>query len=165
MTPDSFQNPDTLIYRKGVGVMILNNQGEVLVGQRVNRGNLIGIGTWQMPQGGIEAGESPYEAALREMKEEITTTNVKAITESRNWISYDFPLKLRTTLWGGRYFGQTQKWFLMRFLGNNEEINIHTPYPEFAAWQWTGVSNLCNLIVPFKRDLYANILEEFKGYL
>ncbi|MGV8948725.1 MAG: RNA pyrophosphohydrolase [Candidatus Paracaedibacter sp.] len=159
-------NPDNLAYRKGVGLMILNAEGHVWVGQRCDTGNLIGGSqAWQMPQGGIDGTETPWQAALREMKEEIGTTNVRLIAESRGWISYDFPEELHTTLWGGRFFGQTQKWFLVEFLGDDSEININTRHPEFVAWRWIEPHQLPNLIVAFKQELYRKILEEFKENL
>ena len=158
-------NPDNIEYRKGVGLMILNEDRKVWVGQRHDSGNLIGPNTWQMPQGGIDSAETPWQAALREMKEEIGTVNVRLIAESQDWISYDFPEELYTTLWGGRFYGQTQKWFLVKFLGNNSEINIKTRHPEFIAWRWANPQELPDLIVPFKRDLYLKLLEEFNKYL
>jgi len=158
-------NPDNILYRKGVGLMILNSNREVWVGQRRDTSNLIDKNTWQMPQGGIDGSETPWQAALREMKEEIGTINVRLIAESREWISYDFPEELHATLWGGRYFGQTQKWFLVEFLGDNAEININTRHPEFVAWQWIEPKQLPHIIVSFKHDLYIKILEEFKAYL
>lgn len=158
-------NPDNIAYRKGVGFMILNNDRKVWVGQRRDTGKLIGPNTWQMPQGGIDGTETPWQAALREMKEEIGTVNIRLITESRDWISYDFPEELHTTLWGGRYVGQTQKWFLVEFLGKDSEINIDTRHPEFIAWRWVDAGQLPALIVPFKRELYLKVLEEFKTYV
>jgi putative (di)nucleoside polyphosphate hydrolase len=158
-------NPDNIAYRKGVGFMILNNDRKVWVGQRRDTGKLIGPNTWQMPQGGIDGTETPWQAALREMKEEIGTVNVRLITESRDWISYDFPEELQATLWGGRFVGQTQKWFLVEFLGKDPEINIDTRHPEFIAWRWVDADQLPALIVPFKRELYLKVLEEFKTYL
>jgi putative (di)nucleoside polyphosphate hydrolase len=166
MTMDKFHiNPDNIEYRKGVGLMILNSDRKVWVGQRYDKGKIIGPHTWQMPQGGMESSETPWQAALREMKEEIGTVNVKLIAESTQWISYDFPQELHTTLWGGRFFGQTQKWFLLEFLGQDSEINIATRHPEFTSWRWIEPKELPELIVPFKRDLYLKILEEFKEYL
>lgn len=153
------------MYRKGVGLMILNGSKKVWVGQRYDTGNLIGPHTWQMPQGGIDGTETPWQAALREMKEEIGTINVRPVTESRDWISYDFPEELHARLWGGRFFGQTQKWFLVEFLGHDTDININTRHPEFIDWQWVDAHKLPDLIVPFKRDLYLKVLEEFKDYL
>lgn len=159
-------NPDHVEYRKGVGLMILNAQKQVWVGQRANTANLVGgADTWQMPQGGIDGTETPWQAALREMKEEIGTVNVRLIAESERWISYDFPEELHTTLWGGRFLGQTQKWFLVEFLGQDHEINIQTYHPEFATWKWVDSHQLPQLIVSFKHDLYVKILEEFKAHL
>jgi putative (di)nucleoside polyphosphate hydrolase len=158
-------NPDNIEYRKGVGLMILNAERQVWVGQRRDTGNLVGPKTWQMPQGGIDSSETPWQAALREMKEEIGTTNVRLIAESRDWVSYDFPEELQTTLWGGRFFGQTQKWFLLEFLGTDAEINIQTRHPEFVDWCWVNAQELPKLIVDFKHDLYIKILEEFKEHL
>jgi putative (di)nucleoside polyphosphate hydrolase len=145
--------------------MILNAAKNVWVGQRQDSDKLIGPNTWQMPQGGIDSTETPWQAALREMKEEIGTTNVRRIAETKDWISYDFPEELHTTLWGGRFFGQTQKWFLVEFLGQDSEVNIQTRHPEFIKWRWANPSELPDLIVPFKRDLYIKLLEEFKDYL
>ena len=146
--------------------MIVNHDRQVWVGQRPDTGNLIGgADAWQMPQGGIDGTETPWQAALREMKEEIGTINIRLIAESKAWLSYDFPEELRTTLWGGRFFGQTQKWFLVEFLGNDSEININTRHPEFTAWRWVDAHQLPNLIVAFKQNLYHKILEEFKDYL
>jgi putative (di)nucleoside polyphosphate hydrolase len=153
------------MYRRGIGLMILNNVQKVWVGQRHDTSNLIGSHAWQMPQGGIDSTETPWQAALREMKEEIGTVNVRLIAESQNWISYDFPEELHTKLWGGRFFGQTQKWFLLKFLGDDAEININTRHPEFIAWRWVDAHQLPDLIVPFKHDLYLKVLEEFKDYL
>ena len=158
-------NPDNIVYRKGVGLMILNADHKVWVGKRHDTKNLIGPHTWQMPQGGIDSTETPWQAALREMKEEINTVNVRLIAETKEWITYDFPEKLHETLWGGRFFGQTQKWFLVEYLGQDDEINIHTRHPEFTEWRWVDATALPDLIVPFKRDLYIKLLEEFKPYL
>ncbi len=158
-------NPDNIEYRKGIGLMILNSDRKVWVGQRRDTGNLIGPSAWQMPQGGIDGTETPWQAALREMKEEIGTINVRLLAQSQDWISYDFPEELRITLWGGRFFGQTQQWFLVDFLGDDREININTRHPEFTAWQWIDKDQLLKLIVSFKRDLYMKILDEFKAYL
>ncbi|MBX9805824.1 MAG: RNA pyrophosphohydrolase [Alphaproteobacteria bacterium] len=158
-------NPDNIEYRKGVGLMILNAQGLVWVGQRRDTGHIIDPNAWQMPQGGIDNVETPWQAALREMKEEIGTVNVRLIAETPDWITYDFPEELGNTLWGGRFFGQTQKWFLLEYLGDDSEININTRHPEFVAWRWVDPKELPDLIVPFKHDLYIKILEEFKEYL
>jgi len=161
----TYINPDHIEYRKGIGLMILNEKHQVWVGQRRDTGNLIGPSAWQMPQGGIDSTETPWQAALREMKEEIGTTKVRLIAESHDWMSYDFPDELHATLWGGRFFGQIQKWFLLEFLGEDSEINIQTRHPEFIAWKWVDPHKLPDLIVSFKHDLYVKLLEEFKNYL
>lgn len=157
--------PDANPYRKGVGLMILNSDQKVWVGQRYDAQNPIKGHAWQMPQGGIDGVETPWQAALRELKEEVGTVNVRFIAETSQWISYDLPEGLQATLWGGRFIGQTQKWFLVEFLGNDTEININTPHPEFKAWRWVDAEELPDLIVPFKRGLYEKILEAFNPYL
>ena len=118
-----------------------------------------------MPQGGIDHGELPEQALWREMMEEIGTQNAEIIATSRDWLSYDLPPELAKTIWGGWYRGQRQKWFLMRFLGKDGEINIQTDKPEFNAWQWLAVDQLESAIVPFKRTLYRQIIAEFSAHL
>ena len=118
-----------------------------------------------MPQGGIDEGEEIETAARRELEEEIGTSNIKIIAKAGNWYSYDIPDFLIPKIWGGKYRGQTQMWFLAKFLGNDSEININTKEPEFRKWQWANPDILPNIIVPFKRDLYTALLIEFKDYL
>lgn len=118
-----------------------------------------------MPQGGIDDGEDASTAALRELEEEVGTCNVEIIAESKDWLNYDLPEHLIGKLWGGKYRGQTQRWFLMRFLGSDDEINIQTKHQEFSEWKWVSPSELPEVIVPFKRDLYQKILTEFERYL
>ena len=144
-------------YRRCVGLVIINKDGLVFVGKRIDSN----LNAWQMPQGGIEKGESPRNAGLREMKEEIGTNNVKLIGEIDNWLNYDIPQKLSSKLWNGKYRGQTQKWLAFQFLGNDDEININTEDPEFKEWQWVEHKNLVNLAVPFKKDIYKKIINEF----
>ena len=115
-----------------------------------------------MPQGGVNNGETPRQAALRELNEEIGTEKVKIIGETEDWISYDLPQNLANKIWGGRFRGQTQKWFAMRFLGNNEDINLATEKPEFIEWKWTIMDNLLNMAVSFKRDNYAQVIAAFR---
>ncbi len=146
-----------LPYRAGVGIMLLNSDNNVFVGKRIDNASE----AWQMPQGGIDEGEEPQISALREMKEEIGTDKAEIIAESRDWYNYDLPEHLIGRLWGGRFRGQRQKWFCLRFLGNDGDINIATEHPEFCQWQWTSMKNLPDLIVPFKRKLYEEIVEEF----
>jgi len=150
----------SLPYRPGVGVMMINNENKILVGRRIDTKE----DAWQMPQGGIDDGESPYQAALRELKEEIGTCNVELISCTRNWFYYDIPEYLVDKLWNGKYRGQKQKWFLVRFLGQDEEIDVNTEVPEFMSWRWASVEELPEIIVPFKRRLYSEIIEEFEEY-
>ena len=147
-----------LPYRKGVGVMLLNRDGEVFVAQRIDSADA----AWQMPQGGIDPGESPRAAALRELEEETGTAKAEVIGETRDWLRYDLPLDLVPRVWKGRYRGQEQKWFAMRFLGEDQDIDIATEHPEFSAWRWVSVDALCGLIVPFKQALYVKLVDEFR---
>ena len=149
-------------YRKCVGMMILNTDKKILVGRRLDHPS----GFWQMPQGGIDDKENPEEAVWREMMEEIGTNNAKLIKESNQWINYDIPNEtLKTLPWGHQYIGQTQKWFAFNFLGEDYDINVGTDNPEFSEWKWARMDSIVDSIVPFKRDVYAKILEEFKDLL
>ncbi len=148
-------------YRRAVGIMLLNAAGEVLVAQRLDFPG----DAWQMPQGGIDKGETPLQAARRELKEEIGTDKAEVIAECRRWLAYDFPPDLQRRAWRGRYRGQTQKWFAMRFTGSDADIDLATGHPEFGAWKWVPPSELTRLIVPFKRQLYQDVIEEFRGLL
>lgn len=150
-----------LPYRPGVGVMLVNNRNEVFVGRRIDTRSE----AWQMPQGGIDEGETPDEAVLREMQEEVGCNKAKIIAESKNWFYYDLPEHLVPKLWDGKYRGQKQKWFLMRFLGEDKDIDIDGPHPEFMAWRWVDSEQLPHIIVPFKRKLYKSIMKEFAPYL
>ncbi len=150
-----------LPYRPCVGMMILNKNHQVFVAQRTDSKTQ----AWQMPQGGINIGETPSKAVYREMLEEIGTNNAKIILESKAWYSYDIPDFLISKLWQGSYRGQKQKWFLIQFLGEDKEININTLSPEFSAWQWVEIDELVNIIVPFKKKLYATIVAEFKPFI
>ena len=145
-------------YRPAVGIMLLNPLGKVFVARRLD---MPAKPAWQMPQGGIDAGETPHQAAFRELREEIGTAAAEIIGESRGWLQYDLPAELAGTGWGGRYCGQRQKWFLMRFTGRDSDINLATEHPEFDAWQWVAPTRLPELIVPFKRQLYTGVLAEF----
>jgi putative (di)nucleoside polyphosphate hydrolase len=145
-----------LPYRENVGVMLLNAAGKVFVGQRLDNRTP----AWQMPQGGIDPGESPEEAALRELEEEtgVSRDLVQIEAENEGWLAYDLPLDLLDKLWGGQYRGQEQKWFRMRFLGSDDQVNIETDHPEFAEWKWIDQSEMVDAIVPFKRDVYIAVL-------
>ena len=148
----------SLPYRLGVGIMLLNQDNHVFVGSRIDTRS----DAWQMPQGGIDKNESPLEAALRELEEEVGTRDAELLAESVNWLYYDLPEHLIPTLWHGKYRGQKQKWFAMRFLGTDNDINIHTEEPEFLNWRWAPLNTLPSIIIPFKRKLYKDIVEEFK---
>lgn len=144
-------------YRPCAGIMLFNHHGMVFVGQRIDNQ----AEAWQMPQGGIDDGESPRQAAMRELGEEVGTSRAEIVAESADWYNYDLPPELRGKLWGGKFIGQRQKWFLMRFTGNDSDINIATKHPEFRQWMWVEPPRLPDIIVPFKRDLYKALLHEF----
>ncbi len=148
-------------YRPGVGIMLVNGAGWVFVGKRVD----VVEEAWQMPQGGINGNETPILAAMRELLEELGTANVEVVAESSRWLQYELPSSLHGRAWDGRWLGQRQKWFLMRFVGDDSEINVATEHPEFSAWRWIPPERLVELIVAFKRQLYLDVLEEFAGSL
>jgi len=148
-------------FRPGVGVMLVNGIGQVFVGKRVDMIEE----AWQMPQGGIDGDETPIIAAMRELPEELGTANVEVVAESSRWLQYELPSSLQGRAWGGQWRGQRQKWFLMRFLGDDCEINIATDHPEFSDWRWVAPERLVELIVSFKRRLYLDIVEEFADFL
>lgn len=160
MTPEEIAK---LPYRPCVGVMLINQSGEVFVAQRNDRYKE----AWQMPQGGVEKGEDVRDAALRELEEEtgITRDLVSVIAESDGWLPYDLPHELVPKIWKGRFRGQEQKWFLMRFNGRDDQIDIATEHPEFSQWRWLPIDLLVDHIVPFKRDVYARVVDEFRALL
>lgn len=149
-----------LPYRPGVGIMLLNKDGLVFVAKRID---MISE-AWQMPQGGIDEGEEPAQTALRELKEEIGTDKATLLFEHPKWFTYDLPEDLISKIWGGRYRGQKQKWFVMRFDGDDSDINIETDHPEFSEWKWIEMKKLPDIIVPFKRELYAELAQEFSRF-
>jgi len=150
-------NRMNLPYRRGVGMMVLNKDNQVLVGKRLDsKGDI-----WQMPQGGIDGDETVMEAGFRELLEETSVSSVELISESRNWFYYDVPDFLVGKLWDGKYRGQKQKWILFKFVGDEKEINISTSHPEFGEWKWVEIDLLSGLVVSFKRNLYNAIVEEF----
>lgn len=151
----------TLPYRPGVGIMLVNQQNMVFVAKRIDMKSEY----WQMPQGGIDDGESPDDAVFRELHEETSVKNAEILAKSKIWFYYDLPDYLITKVWDGKYRGQKQQWYLMRFIGNDDEVNIKTSNPEFSEWRWADVKDLPNIIVPFKKKLYLEIIEEFKQYL
>jgi putative (di)nucleoside polyphosphate hydrolase len=150
-------------YRRGVGVMLLNRAGKVWVGARIDNTDE----AWQMPQGGIDEGEEPWDTALRELEEEtgIAPRLVEKISECPERLKYDLPETMRDKLWGGKWLGQDQDWFLARFVGQDSDVNIATQHPEFREWKWINPAQLPDLIVPFKRELYRQLLREFADYL
>ena len=158
MTVDLPQRKELLPYRRGVGAVLFNKDGLVFAGRRIG----IHSDAWQMPQGGIDEGEMPEQAVMRELEEETGTNNAKVVAESHDWFFYDLPDNLINITWGGRFRGQTQKWFALKFIGSDEEIDISAhEKPEFLEWRWMEIYDLLDYIVPFKQQLYKNIIFEF----
>jgi putative (di)nucleoside polyphosphate hydrolase len=161
-----------LNYRPCVGIALINRAGLVFIGRRRNKKQPEHVAPgheWQMPQGGIDDGEAPYRAALRELWEETNVTSVSLIAEAPDWYSYDLPGDVSKKAWRGRYQGQTQKWFAFRFDGEETEIDIDRPgggrhKPEFDAWRWEPMANLPRLIIPFKRPVYEKVVAAFAGH-
>ena len=150
--------PSDLPYRPCVGIMLLNAEGKVFVGRRLDQT----VEGWQMPQGGIDEGEDVRAALFRELREETGTDKAEIIAEMDAWITYDLPPHLVGVAFHGRYRGQKQKWFALRFLGEDRDIDLATHHPEFSAWKWVEMESLLGLIVPFKRDTYAKVIAAFR---
>ncbi|WBU64560.1 RNA pyrophosphohydrolase [Paracoccus aerodenitrificans] len=162
-TPDERLGPSGLPYRPCAGVVLVNADGLVFAGQRIdNPGH-----AWQMPQGGIDKGESPREAALRELTEEtgLPADAVEIVEEAADWVYYDLPDELLGKVWKGKYGGQRQKWVLMRFVGRDDQVNIETEHPEFDKWAWMRPEDLIEKIVPFKRSVYEQVFQAFRDRL
>lgn len=155
-------------YRPGVGIMLLNRQGHVFIGRRKSHRaeSCAPPHAWQMPQGGIDQGEDAYDAALRELFEETNVASTRLLAEAPDWYTYELPQGFAKPSWKGRFQGQRQKWFALRFEGNDSEINISAPAggakPEFDAWRWEKMDRLPELVVPFKRPVYERVVEAFR---
>jgi putative (di)nucleoside polyphosphate hydrolase len=156
-------DPAALPYRPGAGVMLLNREGKVFVAQRLDST----LEAWQMPQGGLDEGEEPEEGALRELEEEtgIPRHRVEIVARCPIELTYDLPEDLVGKMWKGKWRGQRQTWFLMRFLGEDGDVNLETADPEFRAWKWAEASELPAMIVPFKKEMYGKLLEAFARWL
>ena len=160
---------ETLPYRPCVGVMVLNGEGRAFIGRRIDGPEHVDeTHVWQMPQGGVDTGEDPWPAALRELYEETNIRSIEKLGEIADWLSYDLPPDLIGRAWSGRYRGQTQKWYALRFTGEESEIDIAHPAgghkPEFVEWRWEPVANLPGLIIPFKRPVYERVVQEFARF-
>jgi len=153
------QDKNKLPLRIGVGIILLNDKNNIFVGKRIDNPS----NSWQMPQGGVDNNENFYAAAKRELEEETSIKSVKLIKELDSWMEYDLPKNLLGKLWHGKYRGQKQKWFIMKFIGNENEINVKTKNPEFLKWKWIEPSILTDLAVDFKFDIYNKIKQELKS--
>ena len=151
-------NFQKLPLRDGVGIVVLNSKNEVLVAKRIDNPKNF----WQMPQGGKDEGENYFEAAIRELREETSITNVTLIKEINDFITYLLPKRLLGIIWKGKFKGQKQKWFIMKFNGSDEEININTAKPEFLEWKWINIDQLTNEVVDFKKEVYQKVASEIK---
>ena len=151
-----------LPYRLGVGLVIFQSDKKIFTGRRLDN-----TSAWQMPQGGMDENEVPLETAYREMFEEtgISKDKVSLVGITKKWYRYDLPSEIQSRFWGGKYRGQSQKWFLFKFLGEDSDINISTKIPEFSEWRWSSIDDLVEKIVPFKMELYKKVLKEFKHHL
>jgi putative (di)nucleoside polyphosphate hydrolase len=160
---------EDLPYRPCVGVMVLNHAGRAFIGRRIEGPEHIdATHCWQMPQGGIDPGEEPWPAALRELREETNISSVERLAEIDEWLRYDIPRDIVGQAWKGKYRGQKQKWFALRFTGTESEIDLANPadthQPEFSAWRWEPMKNVPDLVVPFKRAVYERVVKEFAKY-
>ena len=158
MSPNKFMN---LPLRLGVGIVLLNSANKVFVGKRIDNPENF----WQLPQGGVDKNEDLFCAANRELKEETSIESVKLIKEIDHWLTYQLPNNLLGKIWKGKYRGQKQKWFIMRFVGNEEEINIQTKNAEFKEWKWIDINQLTKVVVSFKLEVYKTIVKELKFLL
>jgi putative (di)nucleoside polyphosphate hydrolase len=159
---------EDLPYRPCAGVVLFNREGLVFIGRRIEGPEHIDLThTWQMPQGGIDDGEEPWPAAVRELREETNIRSVERLGELADWLKYDIPREIVGQAWKGKYRGQTQKWFAMRFTGSDDEIDVQHPAghePEFSDWRWERLQNIPDLVVPFKRAVYDRVAGEFQQF-
>jgi putative (di)nucleoside polyphosphate hydrolase len=151
----------SLPYRRGVGLMVFNQNRDIFIGKRIDTKT----DTWQMPQGGIKEDETVAEAGLRELYEETNMVDVKIIAETQNWLYYDLPTFLIDRLWDGQYRGQKQKWLLVRFFGPDSVIDIKKSSAEFKKWKWIGLDKVPEIVTPFKKHLYTSVVEEFRDII
>ncbi|MDA0782346.1 MAG: RNA pyrophosphohydrolase [Rickettsiales bacterium] len=154
-------NVNSLPYRYGVGMMLVNKDSQVFVGKRIDTSSE----AWQMPQGGVDKGEDEKTAAFRELQEEVGTDKATLIAQSADYYYYDLPEDLIPDVWGGKFRGQKQRWFVFLFEGDSDDINIATDHPEFCEWKWINANDLPDVIVPFKRKIYSDILSEFSNLI
>ena len=161
---------EDLPYRPCVGVVLFNRDGRAFIGRRIDGPEHVDLRhAWQMPQGGIDTGEEPWPAALRELREETNIRSVERLGAVDDWLFYDIPRDIVGRAWSGKYRGQIQKWFALRFTGEDREIDVASPgggahEPEFVAWRWEKMANLPDLVVPFKRATYERVVREFAGF-
>jgi putative (di)nucleoside polyphosphate hydrolase len=153
-------NSKNLPYRKGVGMMVFNDDKKIFVGKRIDNQK-----AWQMPQGGVDENEDCFSAARRELYEETGIQSIRVIEKSKEKYTYDLPEYLLGKIWKGKYKGQKQRWFLIKFLGPDSEINLNQKYPEFNEWKWVDIDELSELIVPFKKELYLSVIKEFQSFI
>ncbi len=146
--------------RKGVGIIVLNKKNKVFVGKRKDNP----VDKWQMPQGGIDLNETPIDAMKRELSEETSITQIKVLKELENWLEYELPPNLLGKIWKGRFRGQKQKWFIVKFIGNDKDINLNTKHPEFIEWKWIDYNLLPEVIVDFKKDVYKKLKIEISNF-
>ena len=147
--------------RQGVGIIVLNQKNEVFVGKRKDNP----IDKWQMPQGGININETPFNAMIRELKEETSITKIKVLKEIEHWLEYELPPNLLGKIWKGKFRGQKQKWFIVKFIGDESEINLNTEHPEFIEWKWLDYNLLPEVIVDFKKKVYKKLKNELKNFI